>query len=437
MKQSLVKKVLNHKVFQTFGIYTGSSVLNKALPFLLMPLMTKYLTPGEYGILAIYQALISFSLPFIGMSMQNNVTRDFFKVPKENIARLMSNLIAVLVCSTTIVMLVLVVYLLFFKSINDIPAKWLYTIPVITFFSMINQLNLTVIRNEQRALIYGFFEVANTLLQLCCSILFVVVMRWGWEGRASATLIAALVFGLVGMVHMLKTNYLKWDYDSKAIKQILNISVPFIPYSLGGIIIFFSDRFFIDHLAGKAAVGIYAVGYSFGMIVTLFKDAFAKAWSPWMYRNLAHITDAGKIKIVRFTYLYMVGMIVLALAVTFTSYLAMQFMANERYHGAKVFIVWIALANAVNGMYSVMMPYNVHLGKTRPLAWIMFSAATINLIGNYFLIKLNGPVGAAQATLLAFCVSFLINWWHVQKIYPMPWFDKEVFIWRSDEKINL
>ena len=425
--KGIFKKVLDHKVFQTFGIYTGSSILNKMLPFLLMPVMTKHLSPKEYGIVAIYQAIISFSLPFIGMNMQNNITRDFYRQKKENIAKLMSNLIIVLLCSSSIILMITMVYTLFFKTLNDIPAGWLYTIPIIVFLNMINQFNLTIIRNEQKAFTYGIFEVSNTLLQLLFAVIFVVVLNLGWEGRAHPTWICALIFGIIGIIHMTWNGYLKYNFDRDTIRKILDLSLPMIPYSLGGIVIFFSDRFFIDHFAGKTAVGIYAVGYSFGMIITIFKDAFAKAWSPWMYRNLAHVTYEGKIKIVRFTYGYMIGMILLALAVTFGSYLLMDVMANERYHGAKEFIIWIALANAVNGMYSVMMPYCVHVGKTKPLAWIMFLAALINLAGNYFLVQWNGAVGAAQATLIAFCVTFSINWWYVHKIYPMPWFDKRVF----------
>ena len=435
LNRKVLKKVLTHKIFETFGIYTGSSILNKALPFFLLPIMTKYLSPVEYGILAIYQALISFSLPFIGMSMENNITKDFYKLSKHEIAKLMSNLIFILFITSSMVMLGIMFYLCFSKSFSGIPARWLYLIPIITFLNMINQFNLVIIRNEQKAFIYGVFEVSSTILQLALSILFVVSLKLGWEGRAHATWIGALIFGFIGIIYMLRTGYLEYDFNLRVIKENFALALPLIPYALGGIIIFFSDRFFIDHFAGKAAVGIYAVGYSFGMIVTLFKNAFAKAWSPWMYRNLSHITEEGKIKIVRFTYLYMIGMIGLALCVTFVSYILIEFMANPRYHNAKEFIVWIALANAVNGMYSIMMPYCVHLGKTKILAWIMFSAAAINLIGNYFLVPINGAVGAAQATLLAFCVSFILNWWYVNKIYPMPWFDKKVFAWRPNGKI--
>jgi O-antigen/teichoic acid export membrane protein len=122
------------------------------------------------------------------------------------------------------------------------------------------------------------------------------------------------------------------------------------------------------------------------------------------------------------------GMLGLGLVVTCISNVLIKFMTNERYHNASEIIIWIAMANAVNAMYSVLVPYSVHTNKTKVLAGIMFVAAIVNLIGNYFLVPINGAVGSAQATLLAFCTSFLLNWMLVNKTYPMPWFDKRILI---------
>ena len=41
---------------------------------------------------------------------------------------------------------------------------------------------------------------------------------------------------------------------------------------------------------------------------------------------------------------------------------------------------------------------------------------------NYFLIKANGVIGAAQATTITFFVSFVLTWILSAKVYKMPWF---------------
>ncbi len=426
----MLKRILKHKVLRTFGIYSGFGMLNRMVPFILMPVMTRYLSPAEYGILAVYNTLLSFTVPFIGMSMENNITRVFYRESKNNIAKLMSNILIVVGVAAIICIVVSLLGLRFVVGFSGLPVFWVFSIPIVAAMNMVNQFNLTIIRNNHKALLFGIFESSNMLIQIVVSVLLVVYYRKGWEGNGYAVVIAAVVFFVVGFMHLRLTGFLKFNIDLERIKEILKISLPMIPYALGGTIIFLSDRFFIDHMVSKSAVGIYVVGYSFGMIVTIFKDAFTKAWSPWIFKHLSHITEEGRIKIVRITYIYMASILILALVTTFGSYILLKFMVNERYHSAKEFIIWVALANAINGMYSVVMPYSVQLGRTRILGGIMLFAGVVNLVGNYFLIKMNGPLGAAQATLIAYCFSFLITWWYVQRIYPMPWFSKSIFFKR-------
>ena len=422
------------QVAKAFSVYVGTSIINRALPFMLLPILTWYLSPAEYGILAVYQTLIGFALPFIGMKMETNITRNIFKRKQSEVAKIFSNMLVIL-CSTAIICsLLLAICLAFLDSVCDIPKRWLYLIPVITVMNMLNQFNLTFLRNQQRAVLYGLLEVLNTALNLALTVLMVVGFHYGWEGRALATVLASVVFGIVGIIYVWRSGFIRFEIDPPTIKEILNVSMPLVPYSLGAMIIFMSDRIFLDRMVGKTAVGLYATAYSFGMIVTLVTEAFNRAWSPWMYARLANMTDERKIEIVRFTYAYKAFLIGLAFAVTIASHLLIKVMTNERYHSAGQFIVWVALANAVNGMYAVLMPYSVNEGKTRPLAAIMTVAAVVNLIGNYVLIKMNGAVGAAQATLLAYVISYSLNWWHASNIYPMPWLKKEVFVsqfWRN------
>jgi O-antigen/teichoic acid export membrane protein len=201
----------------------------------------------------------------------------------------------------------------------------------------------------------------------------------------------------------------------------LKISLPLIPHAVGGVIITLGDRIFIDQMVSTSALGIYTVGYQFGMIMTLVVTAFNKTWSPWMYELLAFEKENSKILIVKATYLVSAGFIVLALVMTGISYYLLPFMTAPEFHSGFVYVIWIALGYAFNGMYVLVFPYGVHVGKTSYLGIITFSVAIINLVANYYLIKINGPLGAAQATLISYFIMFIGVWWYSNKLYPMPW----------------
>ncbi|NMA74131.1 MAG: flippase, partial [Bacteroidales bacterium] len=65
--------------------------------------------------------------------------------------------------------------------------------------------------------------------------------------------------------------------------------------------------------------------------------------------------------------------------------------------------------------------YIIYVEKTYFLAMATFLGASINIILNYFFIKKNGAIGAAQATTLTHFITFLVVWLYSAKVYPMPW----------------
>jgi O-antigen/teichoic acid export membrane protein len=54
---------------KNIGIYTLSNVLNAAIPFILLPVLTQHLSTSDYGVISNYNALINILIPFIGLNL--------------------------------------------------------------------------------------------------------------------------------------------------------------------------------------------------------------------------------------------------------------------------------------------------------------------------------------------------------------------------------
>jgi len=72
--------------------------------------------------------------------------------------------------------------------------------------------------------------------------------------------------------------------------------------------------------------------------------------------------------------------------------------------------------------------YIFYLKKTHKLVSITFFSGFLHIVLSYFLIKENGPIGAAQATTISFFVTFILVWILSSKLYSMPWSLKRVKI---------
>lgn len=413
-------------MLKSSAVYFGSSVVNKAIPFLLLPVLTRYLSPAEYGTVAIFQVLLTFINPVVDLNISQNILRKYFNLSREDLAAYIANIMLVLLGSFSIATVVIGILLLIFGDFFGLPAQWLAVLPLISLMNMVNKCNLVLLIQERRPLTYGAYEIGSTIINVTVSLLLIIAYGFGWEGRTTGILTASIAIGLISLIHIRRRRLIKPVLSSVSTREILRVSLPLVPHMLGIVVVGFTDRLFIDQMVGKEAVGVYTVGYQFGMITMLFGDAFMKSWSPWFFKSISEPGSEHRAKIVRYTYGFVAAMFAAALAVTLGSHLVFGFMVSEQFAAGRQFVLWIALGYAVRGVYQCMLLYLIHEGRTSFLAINTGIAASANVVLNYFFIKANGPIGAAQASLIAYAIMSLGTWWYANRIHAMPWFRTQI-----------
>jgi len=413
--------IFNHKLFKNTFIYAGSSVINQAIPFFLLPIMTRYLTPTDYGIVATFNVLLGVMVVFVGLSMHGAINVNFFKLNKNELKEYIGNVFSILFSNFLLVFIIVYILKSYFSFFTKFPENWIPYIVVVALFQSIFAIILGLWQVEQKPLPYRLFQISRNILDTSLSVVFVVLFCWGWQGRLLGVIIASIVFGLLSIFIIIKRKYITISLNKEYIKDALFFGVPLIPHALGGWIITGIDRIFINSMVGVDATGIYTVGYQVGMIIGLLTNSFNLAWSPFLYEKLKENNYLTKIKIVKFTYLYDVAIVIIALALSFIAPYFLKFFVSENFYFSYKYVLWIALANAFGGMYFMVANYIFYVKKTYILAWVTFSSAGINIVLNYFFIKANGAIGAAQATTITFFVQFIMVWMLSAKVYKMPW----------------
>jgi len=386
-----------------------------------LPILTEYLSPDEYGVLSIFQLLISFSTAFVGMNMSANISKNFFKYNKQQTSLMIGNILMILSLTTLIYFVITLGVSFYYQEIFSVPSNWVVIIPILSFMFMINTINLTILRNQEKAILFGIYEIANTAVNMGVTILLLLMYHYGWYSQAVGITIAYTLFFIISLLHMRKNSFIILRYDRKEARKVMKLSIPLIPHVVGGIIISLSDRFFIERMVSLEMVGIYSVGYMFGMVVMLFTDAFIKSWSPWFYKMLPDADNTKKIKIVKYSYLYILATFFIAFGISIFAKFIIPYVVDVRYAGAEIYVFWIAIGYAVHGVYKIFFPYLVHISKTSFLGVSTVIAAVLNLIFNYFLIKKCGAIGAAYATVLSFIISASLVFWYQNKHFKMPW----------------
>lgn len=414
-------KFLKHPLFKNTFIYVITDSINKVIPFIMLSVLTRFLSPEDYGRVANYFVLSGILSIFVGLSTHGAVSVNFFKLERDNLRKYIANIIIILVISTIIVTLLLCTLSGVLSKYLHIPRGWILIVPFVSFSQFLTLLNMTLWQSEQRPMPFGIYQILQTLAYTILVLFFVVALKMRWQGQLLANLISIVLFAFFSLFIIIKRGYFKFEFHLEYVKDALFFGVPLIPHQLANWIKNGVDRIFLTTMVGVAATGIYSVGYQFGMIIGLLGNAFNKAWAPFLFEKMKSIDQHQKVRLVKFSYLCFIAIIAATMIFSLVAPWFMGFFLGDRFTNASKFVVWIAFGYAFDTMYYVVTNQIFFVKATHLLAIVTFVSSLIHIILSYTLIKLNGSIGSAQAITISFFITFLSVWILSAKVYPMPW----------------
>jgi O-antigen/teichoic acid export membrane protein len=383
--------------------------------------LTRYLTPTDYGIVAMFGVLLSFVAPFTGLSIQGAIARQYYDRDEVDMPCYVTNCLLILLSSTVIVGVIFYLLAEPISRLSSFPMQWLWAVIIVSAAQFMNQVNLTLWQVQVKPIPYGIYQITQTIVNLGFTLWFVVGLGMNWQGRVQAQVIAFGAFAVFGLLLLYYNGWIKFKVNKEYIKNALNFGVPLIPHALSGTIKTMVDRVMIASMVSVASTGLYSVGFQIGMIIGILEDSFNRAYVPWLYERLKRDQYSEKIMIVKLTYAYFVSIICLALALGAIAPWFLSFFVGPQFAGSGQFVLWIAVGFAFNGMYKMVVNYIFYMRKTYILAWVTFSTGIGSIVINYFAIKYWGAIGAAYTYALIGFITFLLVWLLSSKVYPMPW----------------
>jgi len=413
--------MFKNKLFKSTGVYMGASILNALIPFFMMPILTRYLTPVDYGVISMFSVAVSFVAPFTGLSVHGAIYRQYFELSREEIKIYVANSLFVLLFSSFFVWVMFVGFSEELALFIGIPVNWLGVVIVVSLMNFISQVYLAILQVETKAFSFGLFQVSRSLLNLILSIAFVVVLSLSWRGRLLGILLSAIASGLMALWLLYRFDWITFKFNIQYIKNALNFGVPMIPTALKNTVMAIVDKLFITNMVDIGATGLYSVGFQLSMAISILSSSFNSAYVPWLFKKLKyHDKDINK-KIVKMTYIYFFSILLIALSWSFIANKILVLFLGTEFHGASSYIVWLSMGFAFSGMHSMVVNYIYFSQKTARYGVLSIVSVFVNVSLNYLLISRNGPIGAAQATCITYLVTFLMTWALSSKVHRMPW----------------
>lgn len=419
-----VSKLKGKSLLSGAAMYLFANVVNAAVPFLLLPILTRYLDPAEYGKVAMFQTLVAALAALVGLNVQGAASRKFFDedAQGEGLRLFIGSCFQVLLLSSMAVLAVVAVFHDLLSSWLGIPAEWLYLSIGVSVASFIVNMRLGQWQVRRQAKAYGVLQVTQSLAIMLMSIGFVVVLSAGAEGRVWAQLLAVFCASLIACGLLYKdrlVHFLSWRPDY--IKEALAFGVPLIPHVVGAFLLFSVDRFVINSEFGLEAAGLYMVAVQISLVLGVLFDSVNKAYVPWLFERLSRGDESGSHQLIKYSYFYFFLLLSLALLAFWLGPVVVRLFAGEQYAMAGALIGWLALGQSFKGMYFTVTGYIFYQKKTSILSLITIVSGGINFAGLLVGVSLFGLEGAAIAFAVAMACQFILSWMFAAKVHPMPW----------------
>jgi O-antigen/teichoic acid export membrane protein len=425
----VLSKLRSNSLLSGSAVYLASNVLNAAIPFALLPVLTRYLSPAEYGEVAMFQTLLGALGAFVGLSVAGAAGRKYYdrQLDENQLKHFIAAGLQILLASSAIVFSVLFVFRDQFAHWLGLKTQWILWAVFVSAVSVIVQFRLGQWQVRKEAQRYGAMQISQGALNVLLSLLLVVLLMRGADGRIAAQILTAGVFAALSLVLLKRDGLLSfWVWKPIYVEEALKFGVPLVPHVAGIFLLASVDRFIINTELGLAEAGIYMVAVQLAGAMGLVFDAINNAYVPWLYERLERDVPEEKQQIVRYTYAWFCLVLLGAALLFVIGPWLVDVVAGPKYAQAGEVIGWLALAQAFGGMYLMVTNFAFYSKRTGLLSLATITSGLINVVLLVVFIRLLGLKGAAIAFSISMAIRFLLTWWVAQRRHPMPWFTFKV-----------
>lgn len=399
-------------------IYGIGGILQRFIGLLLLPFFTRVLTPEDYGVVALV-SLIAVAMNGIltlgtGNSLGVLYYRELNHAKRPTIIWSNTMLLAVNCFCWTFLIYLGAPHLSALMFQTDSYADLIRLSLLGSALMTITDPMLAYLRMEEKAKQYVVLTLISSMLTILLSIWFVLVMRFGVTGMILASTIGYGIMLLVIWIVVGLRLHFKIDLNSCIL--LIRIGFPSIFGLFAYMLIDYADRQMIGRMLGLNALGVYSIGYSFGMIMMIFVGAFNTAW-PAFYISYINKREEARIVFSRVLTYYMIVFGCLTVLFFYIAKPLLVLLAAAEFHDAYMVVGLVAASYALKGCYSIVIPglYFAEKPKLYVQSIIEWIAALINIGLNLLLIPIYGILGAAIATFLCYIVLPFSTYFYSKK----------------------
>lgn len=357
-------------------LYLIGELVSKALPFILLPYLTRTLGPAGFGDLSLYQVLVSLIFIIVSLNHEGAIARYYFFYGKRAVALV----VASSCLYSSMIFLIGGVFAIVFQS------EILFILLLCAYTQSLINTQLVIRQMQKKVKEYLIIQIGSSALSLLLTFAvfeFIAAsanMRIAVVAVSNIAMSMLTLFLLSGGVHSdfkkisisyrkLKTSFL-FLFAFGAPLLIHNISL----YSKGQL-----DRILVYKTYTDIDLGFYSAGFQIASILAVLLMAMNKAFVPYFYENLKN----GQLTFVTIKRWVLYAMIIVPIPALVGYVFPVGFYSwvlGDSFVESKIYTVIFLFGIAVTLPYFIVVNYLFYHGKTKLISISTAVSSILHLI---------------------------------------------------------
>jgi len=410
------------RITRLTGVYVCSSLVVRAVSLCLLPVFTTYLSPDDYGLVALVSMALTLMSPLASLGLVSAIKGSYLRAPagpaRQQVVR------ATLTANLGFGIITAGAALILMRCAGQaiVPGLPLWPYFAIAAVSVVLRQSVALwqelLQLEEKATYFAVVQVALEVGAILLSLLTVVGLGMGALGRVLAINALYVPLAALALWCVMRRGGGPRLGLSGAREQVL-IGVGFLPHTFSLTMAGTVDRYLLNRLANRSALGVYSVAGVFAQLVNMALTRMHLASYPTAAGLLNQDTEESRQRVERLNSLLLLGMTFVALAMAILGPALVRLAANSRFHAAAHIVPIMSLGWLLQGVYMIVGRVLLYRGKGGRLSVASISSVAVSAAANLMLIPVWGIRGAAWAMVAAYGVRLIIAFVLAQRTLPL------------------
>ncbi|WP_439880381.1 oligosaccharide flippase family protein [Pontibacter sp. MBLB2868] len=440
---SIAKKLVG----QT-AAYGLSSIVGRALNYLLVPIYTAVFLPEEYGVVSYLYAFVAFFNILYTYGMETAFFRFANKTGADQ-KKLYNEVLSIILCSSILFSGIIILASGAIADYIGYPEqqKYIIWLAIILAVDAIVSIPFAWLRLQNKAVKFASVKLANILLTVGANMFFLVLCRDIYQGeylqslRPLVTRVYNPAFGIgyIFLINLIANGMLipmlwkefslfRFELNKELLRPMLVYAYPLLFMGLAGMVNEVIDRILLEEwlpenfypgMSNMAAVGIYSACYKLSIFMTLAIQAFRYAAEPFFFSQAEDKNSPNTFAMVMKWFVLACALIFVFISVNLEDFA--HLLRSESYRTGILVVPVLLLANLFLGVYYNLSVWFKLTDKTKFGTYISFGGAAVTIVFNLLLIPVLGYMGSAIATFICYFSMALVSYLLGNHHYPIPY----------------